>query len=751
MDIKSHILTLLKSQKSGLSKRDIARLLGIKSKDKAALKTALARLHEGGLIERHGHKKWQIAGRLPAVFVAQFYDRDLDGELLARPAHWDKDTPPPQIILVPGEGAGGATGNAIGIGERALIRVTETEDGYEARIIKKLGQDTGAARKMLGVARRTNGGFNIVPTSKKARRPPLVLRNIDATKVEDGDLVVVAPDRGRTHGAQPMRLVERLGDTDAPGAASMIALVEHDVPQGFNDDETEQAQSAKPIVWTKNSPRTDLRDTPLVTIDPDDAKDFDDAIHARADDDPKNPGGWVLLVAIADVSAYVTGGSALDKGARMRGNSVYLADRVVPMLPERLSNDLCSLRPHEERPCMVVQMVIDRQGNKIRHHFMRAIMRSAARLTYTQAQKAIDGQPDETTKPLLEPVLKPLWAAYKALGVARAKRDPLDIDSPERKITLDAQGKITAISKYERFSAHRLVEEFMISANVCAAQTLEQKKHPLIYRVHDAPSREKLFALADFLRSLGIKWSRGERATTTRFNRLIAQTKGGKFKDTINEMVLRTQMQAIYSVRNIGHFGLNLDRYAHFTSPIRRYADLTVHRALIRSCGLGKDGTSDAEQSQLEAIAEEITFNERRALAAERDANDRYVAAFLSQRIGASFKARISGVTRFGLFLRLDETGADGFVPIRQLDGGYFIHEEKSHLLIDSDSGGRYRLGQSVEARLREATPLTGGLLFEMLTPPEPGARPSRHGRQRPHSRGQKHKRRRAHSRKKTS
>ncbi|MDQ7018295.1 MAG: ribonuclease R [Robiginitomaculum sp.] len=740
MALSKRILSTLEQNGKGLSKRDIARELKLFGKEKAGLKEALRALEEAGKIERQDRRKYAIAGRLPNVFVAEFYDRDLDGELLARPVAWQSETPPPVIILAPGE-ADGDHGAAIGIGEKALIRVTRDDGGYTARIIKKLAADQSASQRLLGVARKVRGGVQINPTTRKSRRP-MTLRPLDADKIEDGDLVVVAETRERKYGAPLVKLVERLGDVNAPRAASMIALVEHGIPQGFTDEEIAEAEAAKPATLGK---RTDLRTLPLITIDPDDARDFDDAVHARADTDPKNPGGWVVTVAIADVAAYVKGASALDRGALKRGNSVYLPDQVVPMLPERLSNDLCSLRPHEDRACMAVQMVFDANGQKRKHTFMRALMRSHARLSYTQAQNAIDGKPDETAAPVLEDVLKPLWAAYEALKIARAKRSPLEIESTERKIRVNEQGKIASITKQERFDAHRLIEEFMVSANVCAAETLERKTCPLIYRVHDAPSAEKLHALSDFLRTIDIKWAKGERATTKRFNTLIRKTRDGKYAEIVNEMVLRTQMQAIYDTQNIGHFGLNLNHYAHFTSPIRRYADLTVHRALIRACKLGDDGATNAEQSQLKSIAQDITAHERRAMAAERDATGRYIASYLSEHVGNAFAASISGVTRFGLFLRLEETGADGFVPIRQLGREFFVHDEKAHALVGRETGGRYTLGQAVKAELMEATPLTGGLLFEMLTPPVPGPRPGKSARTHRdhHSKSAKHRRKR--------
>jgi ribonuclease R len=360
-------------------------------------------------------------------------------------------------------------------------------------------------------------------------------------------------------------------------------------------------------------------------------------------------------------------------------------------------------------------MVFDAQGAKRSHRFSRGLMRSAAKLSYEQAQAAIDGRPDDATGPLVERVLRPLWTAYGVLKTARDRRSPVEIES----VVLGADGKVASIRPREALEAHKLIEECMIQANVCAAETLEQRRSPLIYRVHDAPSEAKLQALADFLATLAIPWNKGEAARTERFNRLLAQARGGAHFEIVNEVVLRTQMQAIYSPENIGHFGLNLDRYAHFTSPIRRYADLIVHRALISALGLGNDGLSGEDVARLKETAEHITMTERRAMAAERDATDRYVAAFLEDKTGADFTGRITGVTRFGLFVRLSETGADGLVPVSSLGDDYFIHDEASHALVGERTGVRWRLGRTVEVRLKEATPITGGLILEMLSEPE--------------------------------
>ena len=424
-------------------------------------------------------------------------------------------------------------------------------------------------------------------------------------------------------------------------------------------------------------------------------------------------------MAIADVAAYVQAGSALDRAAWGKGNSVYFPDRVEPMLPERLSAGLCSLVEGQDRACFAVRMAFDRHGRKVGHRFVRGLMRSAAKLSYEQAQAAIDGDPDDRTGPLLEPILRPLWAAYTTMKAGREARSPLEIQSEERRIQLDAEGEVVSIEKRASLQAHKLIEEMMIQANVCAAESLEQKRSALIYRIHDTPSKEKLFALGDFLSTVGIKWSKGEAATTKRFNGLLAQTRGGPHADIVNEVVLRSQMQAIYSPDNVGHFGLNLARYAHFTSPIRRYADLIVHRALIRALKLGGDGLTDAEVPRLPETAEHITACERRAMAAERDANDRYVAAFLAEHEGATFEGRITGVTRFGLFVRLEDTGADGLVPVSSLGAEYFVHDERTHALVGERSGRRWRLGARVQVKLLEATPVTGGLLFEMLSEPD--------------------------------
>jgi ribonuclease R len=691
------------------NKADIARVFGLKGADRRALREMLRDLEGEGALGKRGRRGFSEAGAVPPVGVADVVERDADGDLFVKLAKGGEDLKP--IRLAPDRKE--AVAGAPGLGDRVLVRFEKLESGeLEARLIKRLGQ---SAHKILGVIRKNRREVRVEPVDRKTKET-LLLTEAEGSELKDGDLVMAQV--GSAHSGRNIhygKVIEVVGREDQPRAASLIAIHTHGIPTGFSDQAVAEAEAAEAPTLKG---REDLRDLPFVTIDPMDARDHDDAVHAHPDPDANNVGGWVVWVAIADVAGYVRAGTALDKEARHKGNSVYFPDRVEPMLPEHLSNGMCSLREGENRACMAVRMVFNADGRKVGHKFVRGLMRSAAKLAYEEAQAAIDGKPGDKAGPLLDPVLKPLWAGYHVMLKGREARSPLAIDSPERKVTISPEGEVTAITRRESLEAHRLIEEMMIQANVCAAETLEAKRTPLIYRVHDTPSQEKVMALTDFLGTLGIKWSKGEAPRTDRFNRLLDQTREGPHAEIVNEVVLRTQMQAIYSSENIGHFGLNLARYAHFTSPIRRYADLIVHRALIRALGLGDDGLTDQDVSQLKDTAERITFAERRAMAAERDATDRYVAAFLEDRVGAEFDGRVTGVTRFGLFVRLTETGADGLIPVSSLGNEYFVHDDKAHALVGERTGKRWPLGMAVRVKLTEATPITGGLLFEMLSEP---------------------------------
>ena len=708
---RKEILDFLQTANRETGKREIARAFGIKGGDRIALKELLRDMADDGLITG-SRRKLTRPGVLPSVTVIEIVARDSDGEFVGRPGTWDEEHgPAPRIVMAESKRG---TGPVAGIGDRVLARITplgaDADYPYQARTIKRLAR---ATQRLLGIFRALPGGTGVIdPVDRKQLKEWPVTRG-NTGDAENGELVRFELARGGRYGVQTAQVIERLGNPAAQQMTSLIAVHAHGIPDTFPEAALAEAEAAKEPDLKR---REDFRRLPLITIDPSDARDHDDAVWAEADPDPSNRGGWVVIVAIADVCSYVRPGSSLDKEARKRGNSVYFPDRVVPMLPERISNDLCSLKEDEPRGCLAVRMVFDKDGRKLKHRFFRALMRSAAGLTYEQAQAAIDGRPDEVTTPLLDAVLRPLWGAYASLVLSRTERAPLDLDLPERKILLDDQGRVRTVVTPPRLDAHRLIEEFMIAANVSAAETLEAKRSPLIYRVHDAPSKEKLSSLGEFLATIGLKLPKSGTLKPAHFNRILADTRATPIAELVGEVVLRSQAQAEYSDDNLGHFGLNLRRYAHFTSPIRRYADLIVHRALVRALGFGNDGLTDAEMEQLERIAQAISDTERRAMAAERETADRLIAAYLADRIGARFQARVSGLVRTGLFVRLVETGADGFVPASSIGREYFYHDEARHALVGEDTGLAYRLVDPVEVRLVEAIPTAGALRFEMLS-----------------------------------
>lgn len=711
---KEDVLAFIGSHAGKAGKREIARAFGLKGPDRLALKDMLRELAEEGRVEKR-RSRLHRPGELPNVVLSDVVARDADGELIAIPAEWDEDahgSPPKITIRIPRR----ARPNEIpGVGDRALLRTEETGDGairHSGRVIKILDR---AKHRVLGIFRALpNGGGRLLPVDKKRLGQELSIAPGATADAEDGDLVSVDVSRHPRLGLSTGRVKERLGSLKSERAVSLIAIHAHGIPHEFGRETLAEAQAAEPAGLAG---REDWRQVPFVTIDPADAKDHDDAVHAIADADPANPGGFIISVAIADVAHYVRPHSALDREAVARGNSVYFPDRVVPMLPERISNDLCSLRPGEDRAAIAVRMVIGADGRKRDHAFHRVLIRSAARLHYTQVQAAIEGRADEATEPLVPGILEPLYDAYHALNRARADRSPLDLDLPERKIVLKPDGAVDRVLTPERLDSHRLIEEFMILANVAAAETLESRRIPFVYRVHDAPSLEKLAALREFLASLDISLPKGQTLRPSHFNLILQRAKGSGSETLVNEVVLRSQAQAEYSGINYGHFGLNLRRYAHFTSPIRRYADLIVHRALIRALKLGRDGLPESmDVAAMNEIGAQISAAERRAMAAERETADRLIAHFLADRIGATFEGRIGGVTRSGLFVKLDETGADGFVPASTLGNEYFRYYETEHALIGEMSGETHRLGDAVTVRLVEAAPVAGALRFELLS-----------------------------------
>ncbi|SHG92271.1 ribonuclease R [Cognatishimia maritima] len=706
MPTKDEILEWISENPTLTSKRDIAKAFGIKGAARIDLKRILRELEaEGHLAKRQ--RSYRDPEHLPPVSVLQIIGPDADGDVLARPMEWQGEGEEPFILMVER-----ASDPALGQGDRVLARLTAVDGeshAYEGRMIRRIGTNP---KRVLGVYRKGTEGGRIVPIDKGMDKEWLVPDG-QVNGAKDGELVEGEQIGPKSRmGLPKAKIVSRLGDPSAPKAVSLIAIHQHGIPDDFPDAVIVEADAAKPAPL---GDRTDLRKMPLVTIDPADARDHDDACWAHADDDPDNIGGHIVWVAIADVAHYVTPGSDLDREAKKRGNSSYFPDRVVPMLPDRLSGDLCSLHEGVPRACIAVRMKLDAQGNKIGHRFVRGMMKSVASLNYEEVQAAQDGTPNERCAELMEEVIAPLYAAYEATKLARAERQPLELDLPERKIILSDDGKVESVNFRERLDAHRLIEEFMILANVAAAETLNAKRSPLLFRVHEEPSPEKLDSLRDVARSSGLTLAKGQVLQTRHLNKLLKDAALTDEAELINLTTLRSMTQAYYAPNNFGHFGLSLKAYAHFTSPIRRYADLIVHRALVSAHGWGDDGLTPQDIESLEQTANHISETERRSMLAERDTTDRYLASYLSERLGNEFTGKISGIARFGVFVKLDETGADGLVPMRELGTEYFKYDPETTTLIGSDTGLTISLGQRVVVRLAEAAPVTGGLILELL------------------------------------
>lgn len=722
---KTEILQWISNHPTKAAKRDIAKAFDIKGAQRIDLKRILRELEdEGSLTKRKS--SYRDAEDLPPVSVLEITGTDSDGDLYACPLEWSGTGKNPVILMTLRDGD-----PALGKGDRILGRISVAHNesfSHTGRMIRRIDN---TAERILGVYRAGSEGGRVLPIEKGSDKEWAVPEGATGG-AKDGELVEAEQSgpRGRM-GLPKARIVARLGDPSQPRAVSLIAIHQHGIPDHFPDKVVAEANAAKPAALGE---RKDLRDMQLVTIDPWDARDHDDACFVQI----HNNGEMTIWVAIADVAHYVTSDSELDHEARKRGNSSYFPDRVVPMLPDSLSGDLCSLHEGVERACLAVAMRIDIQGNKISHEFHRALMKSAASLNYEQVQAAMDGTPDDQVAPLVSKVIRPLYAAYAALKKARAVRQPLELDLPERQIILDDNGKVKSVNFKDRLDAHKLIEEFMVLANVAAAETLIAQKTPLLFRVHEEPSPEKLEALREVANASGLQLAKGQVLQTAHLNRLLQQANGTDHAELINISTLRSMTQAYYFPENFGHFGLALKAYAHFTSPIRRYADLMVHRALISSHRWGDDGLSPWDVEHLTDTAKIISDTERRSMVAERDTTDRYLASFLSERMDVELSGRISGIAKFGVFVKLDDTGADALVPIRTLGTEYFDHDQDSQTLMGSKSGIIIGLGQRVIVKLAEAGPITGGLTAELITldgttmPKGPSHGPSRNGRGKP-------------------
>lgn len=724
---RDQIMAFIAESDTPAGKREIGKAFGLKGQEKIALKALLKDMADEGLIDIGPARAFHKMGGVPKVTVLRIVDVD-DTTLIATPERWEAEGQPAPRLRVVERGKRGA----LTIGDRILARTEEAGRGWIAHPMKKLAK---ASEELLGVVEEmADGKLWLRPVDKRIRKDTPIS---DAGTAKPGDLVLAEP-----HGRPPRisaRVTDILGDPFAPRSFSLIAIHKHAIPHVFPERVEEEAVKASALPLHEEK-REDLRHLPIVAIDPVDARDHDDAVWAAPDEDDANPGGFKAIVAIADVSYYVRPGSALDKEARKRGNSVYFPDLVVPMLPHQLSSDMCSLRAGQDRAAMACHLTINAQGKVTAWRFTRAVIRVAAVLAYEDAQAAINGEKDHE---LLEPALRPLWACWALLHKARAARDPLALDLPERRVVLDEHGKIVSVAVRERLDAHMVIEDYMIAANVAAAKALEQKKAPVMYRVHEPPSRDKLVALKEYLATFDISFALGQVVKPSTFNQLIAKIGEAEEKSQIMEQILRSQTQAYYSPQNMGHFGLALGSYAHFTSPIRRYADLLVHRALVGAHGLElpapKGGVipdhsalSQEDYENMGRVGEMISGHERRAMEAERETIDRYVAAFLSAHVGELVKARITGVQNFGFFATVEGLGGDGLVPVSTLGAERFFYDEAGRALEGVESGDRYTVGQRLELRLAEADPINGALRFELPDAPSPRGGPMKRDRTRP-------------------
>ncbi|MGE4218548.1 MAG: ribonuclease R [Alphaproteobacteria bacterium] len=701
---KQQIVAFIENSDGPVGRREIARAFHIRGADRTWLRSMLKELEAEGHLESGGRKRVMRPGGLPEIAVIEVDHIDTDGEVVCRPARWQDEAPPPRIYLVPSR----RKANAPGIGDRVLARLRKLEDDvYSAESIRFIGK---VARELLGIYEPVRGGGILRPTDRRHKYEYFIPEQFSGGAMPGEFVTAEALPAGLNQ--RRARVTERLGPSGDPRSVSLVAIHTLDIPTRFSPPALAQAEA---LTAPDIKGRTDLRALPLVTIDGADARDFDDAVWAEPDDDPDNPGGWHLVVAIADVSWYVRPGDALDRDAYERGTSVYFPDRVVPMLPEALSNELCSLKPGVERACLAADMRMDSEGRLRSARFLRGLMRSAARLTYEQVQAARDGMPDDMTGPLRDTVIAPLYGAFRVLAKARAARGTLDLDLPERRVIFGEDGRIDRIVPRTRLDSHRLIEEMMIAANVAAAETLQRRGLPVMYRIHEPPGMDKLEALRESLQALGYKLARGVSVTPRLFAGIIQRAADTEHAQLVSDLILRSQSKAVYGPGDLGHFGLALRRYCHFTSPIRRYADILVHRALVRAADLGPGGLTDDVGDRFEELGEHISTLERRAETAERDALDRFTTLYLAERVGARFAGRISGVTRFGLFVTLHDTGADGLVPVRSLPNDFYIHDEVNHLLVGQSNRLAFRLGEPVAVSLASADTTTGSLVFEIV------------------------------------
>ena len=706
---KQDLLLWLKDNPNKVSKREIAKAFGITGSYKIGLKKLILDLENERKAPSKSNSESFISV-IPSTVICIVKGPDKDGDIFLDLLDWSEGEEIPKIFYFERSGS-----IPVSVGDRILCELTKVEGKdyhYEAKLIRRISK-TNNSSKIIGVFRVSSSGGTLEALSKRLNTIWTIPRNAVNGSV-DGDIVEAEQTSPKSRfGMSKARVISILGKTDDSKAISLIAIHEHSIVNEFSKEALSEAVNSAPVTLVD---RDDLRHIPFVTIDPADARDHDDACYVELDLDVENKGGFIVWIAIADVAHYVQPNSLLDGEARNRGNSTYFPDRVVPMLPENLSADLCSLHEGEDRPCLALKMILDSGGKKTSQQFFRGLMRSRGSLVYREVQEAIDGNPSKKIQPILESIIKPLYKCYEVLQNTTKERGPLILDLPERKILLDDSGKVASIEFLDRLDAHKVVEELMILANVAAAEELFNNKSYFLYRIHEEPEKEKVNTLREIVKSCGLSFSKGQVLKTHHLNSLLCNAKETEYSELVSMSILRSMPQAYYGAQPIGHFGLALRRYTHFTSPIRRYADLVTHRAIIETINRGQNPLYEFDPVELEAIGESISICERKSMLAERDTVDRYLAAFFSDRLGLEVLGTISGVARFGIFVKIDESGADGLVPVSTIGNEYFRYNREKQVLVAERTGLVLGLGKRVLVRLVETNALTGGLTLQLIS-----------------------------------
>ncbi len=694
------IVDFLQKSTGKVGKKDIARAFGVKGADnRRVLKEIIRNLEDTGIIEKATKTSITLTDSLPDICEVEITGMDSKGNYIARPRTFTgEEQQIPQIIITEIK----KNIDDIEEGDLVLAKLSfVSKTLYEGTVVKHLKNEENLIVGIFEANKKGKGG--VVIPAERMGVSEFFVRGENSGDAKDGDLIqaeIITMRRGNN----TARIVKVLGAGDDTKNISLISVFQKNIPYNFPKEVIAEAKKIVSLSFDKHKDATQI---PFVTIDGEDARDFDDAIFAIKDESKDNVAGWHIKIAIADVSHYVKPGSLLDKEAFKRGNSTYFPDKAIPMLPHELSSDICSLLEGQNRPCAIFHITIDKDGEILTYGYDRGVINSKARLNYNETQKAFDGEYNKQTE-RVKAELKDIYGAFKALRKARENRHALEIERDERRIIADNDGKILEISSRAYFDSHKAVEEFMIAANVCAALALEKKKVPVMYRVHEKPSPEKVYNFREFMKSVKIKIGKGQKIENELFNSIIKDFHDKPESFVVNEMILRSQSQAYYSIENMGHSGLALESYAHFTSPIRRYSDLLVHRGLFGELQI-------EDKKELEIAAKHISYTERRSSEAERETSDRYLAYYLSDKLNQTFNVMISGLARAGLFVRIPEFGAEGFIPMRSIPGGYFVYDPDKQSLIGTNGKANYTMGDNLRVKLVEIMPLTGGLIFEIM------------------------------------